>query len=88
MNTLTRVFAAVATTLMLGTVSAQAGTPSCNVSSLDARLGVKADQGAAQLRQFVERTKMIYQLNMDSAVERADRARRIEAQCPVVTASR
>ena len=54
-------------------------------ATLDARLAARADQGVGSLRQFVQRTRMIYQLDMAEAQLRADRYRASVAAC---TASR
>jgi hypothetical protein len=82
--------AALAAPLLLGAVSAHAAEPctASHAAALDAKLVATAEQGAAPLRRFVERTQTIYQLDMDSAVARADRARATAAQCATSVASR
>ncbi len=55
--------------------------PSTNPATLDARLAAKADEGMVPLHRFVMRTRMVYQLDMNEALTRAERYRRAVDTC-------
>jgi hypothetical protein len=78
--------------LLLMHGNARAATPSaCEptaVSTLDQRLAAKADEGLVPLRRFIERTRMIYQLDMADALKRVNQRREAERACTVAMASR
>ena len=75
--------------LMVGAPSANAAeTPACSGSrtALEARITCAADQGPAALRNFVTRTRAIYQLDYETAVARADRFRTQEVSAKIASA--
>ena len=68
-----------------------ATVPSCeptHASTLDRRLVAKADQGVGELRRFVSRTRMVFQLDMPTALQRIDRQRGTDVACATPVASR
>ncbi len=57
-------------------------------SVLDGRLAAKTDEGVVPLRRFVERTRMIFQLDMQEALQRVERHRQAASACAAVVAAR
>ncbi len=83
---------AVAVPLLLlvhGPAHAAAVCEPTPAAALDGRLAAKANEGVVPLRRFVERTRMVYQLDMQEALQRAERHRQAAvASCAAVVASR
>ena len=75
--------AAVTVPMLLTRPANAAEASGCVVSptSLDARLAAKLTQGPTSLMRFVDRTRMIYQLDADEAVGRATAYRTRVAAC-------
>lgn len=87
----TRVASTLLTSCMVGALMlttlpshANAAEPAHCVGTytgLDARLTARADQGAPALRNFVLRTRTIYQMDVTEAVARVDRYRKVVDNC-------
>jgi hypothetical protein len=84
---------AIAAPLMLSAKPAdaapvdQASCASPSHWSYDARLTAKADQGVKPFVRFVQRTQVIYQVDVTEATQRVERYRQAQAACAVVVAS-